>query len=126
VTIMTGNDTAAAREQEALGAIMAQMGAVHAALLVQHSQLGDLRLLTVALDAIIANMDELGQLFEAPALTRTALDADSAVAALIDDLATAAQRQSSAALGLHTPGVLGLLGAAQVHEEKALLASTGW
>jgi len=125
---MTTNDAAARRdreEQEALGAIMAQMATVHAVMLSLHTELGGLKMLTVALDAIIANVDELGQLYEAPTLTRQALDADSAVAALIDDLAGGALRHSSAALGLHRPGLLDLAAVAQVQEEKAL-ASTRW
>jgi hypothetical protein len=128
VTIMTTDNAAARRdreEQEALGAIMAQMGVVHAAMLVLHAELGGLKMLTGALDAIIANVDELGKLYEAPALTRQALDADSAVAALIDDMAGAALRHSSTALGLHRPGLLDLAAVAQVQEEKAL-TRTPW
>jgi hypothetical protein len=125
VTITTSNDAAARQareEQEALGAVMAQMGAVNATLRVLHGELSDLKMLTLALDALVANVDELGQLYEAPAATRSALDASSAVATLIDDLAGTALRSSSIALGLHGPGMQGLAATARVKEESYAMA----
>lgn len=129
VTSTTSNDTAARRareDQEALGAIMAQMGVVNAALWVLHGELADLKMLTLALDALVANVDELGKLYEAPAATRSALDADSAVAALIDDLAGTAQCYCNTALGLHGPGLLGLAALARVKEENYAMALPRW
>jgi len=122
VTITTSSATAAREEQEALGAVMSQMGVVNAALQVLHGELAGLKMLTLALDALVANVDELGRLFEAPTATRTALDADSAVATLIDDLAGTAQCHSNIALGLHRPGLLGLAALARVKEENYAMA----
>lgn len=125
MTITTSNGAAARQEreeQEALGAVMAQMGAVNAALRVLHGELSDLKMLTLALDALVANVDELGQLYEAPAATRSALDASSAVATLIDDLAGTALHSSSIALGLHGPGMQGLAATARVKEESYAMA----
>jgi hypothetical protein len=119
---VTTTTMSAADDEDALAAVMAQMAVLHAALQVLQGELGTLKKLTVALDAIIANMDELGKLFEAPESTRTALDADSAVAALIDDLASGLYPRSRTALGLHTPGLLDLRAIAHVRENARVAA----
>lgn len=112
--------------------IMAEMALLNGELQILNDALGVLRSSSVALDAIITNMDELGKLYEAPATTRSALDADSAVATAIDDMVGVAQEHGHNAQVLNAQAFLALRAVIQVQENQRamgagprLLASAG-
>lgn len=115
-----------------LDEIMAEMTLLNDELSIANEGLAVLRKLSTSLDAIIANVDELGKLYEAPAATRSALDADSTVAALIDDLAGQAQRHGHATQVFNAEGFLALRTMRDVQDNQRamgagprLLASAG-
>jgi hypothetical protein len=115
-----------------LDEILKEMALLNGELQILNDGLATLRASSAALDAIITNMDELGKLFEAPATTRSALDADSTVAAAIDNMVDQAQRHGHNAQVLNAQGFLGLQTVAKVQDnERAmgagprLLASAG-
>jgi len=115
-----------------LDEIVMEMTLLNGELTILNATLAELKALSEALDAIIANMDELGKLYEAPATTRSALDADSTVAALIDELTALTQRHGHAAQVFNAEGFIALTTVRNVQDnERAmgagprLLASAG-
>jgi hypothetical protein len=115
-----------------LDEIKLEMALLNGELQILNDGLAVLKSSSTALDAIIANMDELGKLYEAPATTRSALDADSTVAALIDDMVGTAQQHGHHAQVLNAQGFLGLKVVAGVQDNQRrmgagprLLASAG-
>lgn len=63
-----------------------------------------LRQSSTALDATITNVDELAQFYEATSMTRSAINADSTVCMIIDDLVEIAQDRGFTALQLNALG----------------------
>jgi hypothetical protein len=115
-----------------LDEITNEMTLLNGELQILNDGLATLKASSAALDAIITNVDELGKLFEAPATTRSALDADSRVATAIDDMVDAAQQHGHNAQVLNAQGFLGLQTVRKVQDnERAmgagprLLASAG-
>lgn len=106
-----------------LDEIIMEMTLLNGELTILNATLADLKALSVALDAIISNVDELGKLYEAPATTRSALDADSTVAALIDELAGLTQRHGHAAQVFNAEGFLALKAVRQVQENERAMGA---
>lgn len=115
-----------------LDEIIFEMTALNGELQILNDALAVLKSSSTALDAIIANMDELGKLYEAPATTRSALDADSTVAAAIDEMVGEAMQHGHNAQVLNAQAFLALRAVIQVQENQRamgagprLLASAG-
>lgn len=70
------------------------------------------------LDLVVANMEELGKLYEAPEATRSALDADAIVCALIADLVRLAGTQAAQVQDYNTAGTAGLRTMNNVQEHQ--------
>jgi hypothetical protein len=69
-----------------------------------------------ALEAIIANVDELSKHYEAPATTRSATDADSTICMIIDDMVADSQRHGFNALKLNAAAFAALQAVAAIQE----------
>jgi len=115
-----------------LDEIRQEMALLNGELQILNDGLATLKSSSAALDAIITNVDELGKLFEAPATTRSALDADSRVATAIDDMVDQAQQHGHNAQVLNAQGFLGLGVVVKVQDNQRamgagprLLASAG-
>lgn len=115
-----------------LDEIIQEMTLLNGELTVLNAALAELKALSISLDANISNVDELSKLYEAPAATRSALDADSIVATLIDELVGVSQQHGHAAQVLNAQGFLALKAIRQVQEHERgmgsgprLLASAG-
>lgn len=106
-----------------LDEIMQEMALLNGELQILNDGLAVLKASSVALDAIIVNMDELGKLYEAPATTRSALDADSTVATLIDEMVSEAQQHGYQAQVLNANAFLALRAVIQVQENQRAMGA---